>query len=310
MDLLFSRMMVFDEEGGSGSTQSSKEIMSELNELMENDNGETETPKATAAEDIDLEEKEDEGPAKASEEIKEEKTPVEEEKKEEVKEDPKTSEVDELRKDFMDFASTQLKAAGISSEEALTGEKEEVAKVEKPAPVKVEEPPPVKAVKVKPVELSDELWEKIKDDKESFIEFMESFKSAIASSVKEEVLLESIPTIQKYSRNYITSVNQVEVFYRENPELNPYRTIVGFIAAKLGQEKPELNKDEIISTAGKEAYRLLKLTKGKTPPDNGAQGTTRPPAFGVTGTRKSKPGEKVYKNKMQEECEEMKKGQI
>lgn len=326
IDLLLSRMVVFDEESGGGevtdesTTQTPKNIGDELNNMFKEIEEATETPKIVDPKDIDLElekdtDLEEEGKPKTSEEETEDeklaakasKEEAEKIKKEKEEEDEKPSAIDEMRKDFNDFASTQLKAAGITSEEALTGDgKGEKKKVEKVAE-KVEEPI-LKDTTIKPLELSDELWEKVKDDKGAFVELMNNIQKGIASAVKEEVLLESIPVLHKYTRNYITSVNQVEIFYRENPELNPYRVFVGYIAAKLGQEKPELNKDQIIETAGKETYRILKLTKGKAPPDNGTLGKTKPPAFGETGTRKGKPGEKVYKNKIQKELEEMNAG--
>ena len=319
-------MMMFDEESGDGgadteqTTQTPKEIMGELNELMKDDSGGSETPKTVDVEKIKLELEDDTGLEEASEasettdkkdEDKKDLTAgeiVEKEKieaKEKEEEDKKPTAEDEMRKDFLDFAQTQLKAAGISPEQALTGEEgEKGVKVEKVIE-KVEEPTPTKVPTVKPLELSDELWEKVRDDKEAFVELINNIQKSIASAVKEEVLLESIPTVQGYARNYITSVNQVEVFYRDNPELNPYRPIVGFIAAKLGQSKPDLNKDDIMKETGKEAYRLLKLTKGTNPPDNGAPSRKTPPPFAESGTRKGKPGEKVYKNSMQKELAEM-----
>lgn len=323
MDLMLSRMVVFDEEGGGSggevevvdetSTQAPKDIGAVLKGMFEEIEEATETPKIVDPKDIDLETEialEEEVKPKTPDEgtetelSKEEAEKIEKEKEEKEK---KPSAIDEMRKDFNDFATTQLRTAGITPEEALTGDGEKVEKKVEKVVEKVEELAP-KSTAIKPLELSDELWEKVKDDKGAFVELMNNIQKGIASAVKEQVLLESIPTVQKYSRNYITSVNQVENFYRENPDLNPYRTIVGFIAAKLGQEKPELNKDQIIKTAGKEAYRLLKIQKGKTPPDNGATGKIKPPAFGETGTRKGKPGEKVFKTKLAKEMDDMKKG--
>ncbi len=315
LDLLLSRMMVFDEESGGGSgdneetTQTPKDMMKELDEMMEGDKGGSETPKTPVADEIELEVGDEAGvegdlelPVESKEEKKklvgeEAKEAVEKVKKEEV------SEADEIRKDMLAFAATQLRSAGITPEDALTGEGEE--KVVEKVIEKVEEPTPVKDIKVKPLEISDELWEKVKDDKDAFAELINGIQDRVASAVKEQVLLDAIPTVQKYSRNYITSVNQVETFYRENPELNSFRPVVGFISAKLAQEKPDLDKGELMKQTEKEAYRLLRLTKGKTPPDNGVAGKTKPPAFGETGTRRGKPGEKVFKNKMQKELDEM-----
>ncbi|MHA2067181.1 MAG: hypothetical protein ACXABY_22665 [Candidatus Thorarchaeota archaeon] len=312
---LLNRLMLFDEDDGGGGGEvdlTSKEIGDELNAMLGDIEG-TATPILKDADDIDLDlnmEGDDPKPEPEPEPAPEPVADPEPEPEPAAAKEPepkkgegeadKVDDVESMRADFNKFASAQLEKFGISEEGRLV-QQDEPPKPE-PAPA---EPAAPKAVEVKPIELTDEAFEELKEDKEKFTKFINDIGVNIASAVQEKVLLNVIPSTQKYASNYISSVQTVENFYRENPELNDYRSVVGFLSTKIGQENPEMNRGDLLKKTGEEAYRLLRIKRGTNPPNNGAPGKTKPPAFGETGTRRSKPGEKVYKNKISKELAEM-----
>ena len=314
--------VMFDEEddsGGGGSDkettdQIAKDIKNEMNELFGALGAGTSTPDVKKVDEIELdldmqdgekEKKDEEGEettvtVKDEEEVKAEET--KESDDEETEKPAKESEIDKIREDFNTFAQAQLTRAGITVDDALTQTDISPAK-KKEEPTATQAEP--KLVDVKPIEMSDELFEKLREDKETFIGFLNDREKVLVASIKEQVLLESLPTNKKFIESYVSSMSSVRDFYDNNPLLKKHRSTVGLISTMIMQENPTLTRQESFDKTEKEAYRLLRLTKGTQPPENGAALGKVPGFAKGTGTRRGKPGEKVYKNQMQKDLAEM-----
>ena len=259
--------------------------------------------------DLDMQEEELKVEEKKEETIVEEKKEepkvvAQKEEDKEKEEQAKESEIDRIRNDFKSFAETQLANAGITNDGALAEDR--VAKPEKKEePVAKVEPEKPKPIEIKPIELTDELFEKLRENKDDFVDFLNNREKLLSSAIKEQVLLETIPTNKKFIESYVSSINSVNQFYVKNPELDNYRPVVGFLSAKLSQENPTWDREKLFQETEKGAYKLLRLAKGKLPPENGASSGTVPRFAKGGGTRKTKPGEKVYSSNMQKELNEM-----
>lgn len=318
--------VMFDEEddsgGGNGketTSQTTDDIKKELDAMVESLGG-TSTPIVKKGDEIELdldmqgedkkvvEEKKDEETKEITGTVDEEKTVKAEETErssdKEVEESAKESEIDRIRNDFKSFAETQLANAGITNDGALTEDR--VAKPEKKEEsITKVEPEKPKPIEIKPIELTDELFEKLRENKDDFVDFLNNREKLLSSAIKEQVLLETIPTNKKFIESYVSSINSVNQFYVKNPELDNYRPVVGFLSAKLAQENPTWDREKLFQETEKGAYKLLRLAKGKLPPENGASSGKTPGFAKGGGTRKTKPGEKVYKSNVHKEMDEM-----
>lgn len=317
--------MMFDEENDSGggdgketTSQTTDDIKKELDAMVESLGGTT-TPNVKNSDEIELDLDMQDGDKKVEKKKEEQVAEVEEEKpkvavqKEEEKEEDKEkfkeeetkeSEIDRIRNDFKSFAETQLANAGITTDGALAEDKV-VESEKKKEPVAKVEPEQPKPVELKPIELTDELFEKLRENKDEFVDFLNNREKLLSSAIKEQVLLETIPTNKKFIESYVSSINSVNQFYVKNPELDNYRPVVGFLSAKLSQENPTWDREKLFQETEKGAYKLLRLAKGKLPPENGASSGKTPGFAKGGGTRKTKPGEKVYKSDTQRELAEM-----
>jgi hypothetical protein len=330
-------MILFDKDDGAGDggdvpSATPEDIKNDLDEMI-GDLGGTTTPAVKPADEIDLNldmegdealpvepvttadpvEPPAEPTQKAAEPVEPTEPPTEPTK---PVEPAVKNEMDEIRNDFVEFAKVQLNRAGIDPDDALVpsgGSTQQTTPTAPVEPVQQTQQPPVAttptAVEVKPVELTAESFDEIKDDPVKFAAFINENNKQIAAKVREEVLLEVTNTSQKFVQKYVNAINSVNQFYAKNPALEPYRAVVGFISSQLQQKHADWNRDKLIEESGKEAYRLLKLKPGTQPPNNGAptqsKEGTKPPLFGKTGTRRGKPGEKIYRNKIDKELSEM-----
>jgi len=187
--------------------------------------------------------------------------------------------------------------------EDLKGKKVEPPVVEKPV---VEEPLTLEEQDF----IGDLDLEDVIRDKEAFNKLLNTiYTKGIGESRKltsEKVLL-AVPDIVKHNITLLTALKETsEQFYKDNPDLIPFKKVVATVFEEVAAENPGKNFRELITNVGVEARKRLDLHKKAVEPidDKNKGGPPKLPQ------KKGGPGDKTEKpntSPLQDEIAEMNK---
>ena len=147
--------------------------------------------------------------------------------------------------------------------EDLKGKKVEPPVVEKPV---VEEPLTLEEQDF----IGDLDLDEVVRDKEAFNKLLNTiYTKGIGESRKltsEKVLL-AIPDIVKHNITLLTALKETsEQFYKDNPDLAPFKKVVATVFEEVAAENPGKNFRELITNVGVEARKRLDLHKKAVEP--------------------------------------------
>ncbi len=203
-------------------------------------------------------------PEKKPEEIKAEETKTEtkpEEKKPAEKPEEEVEDADHWRTQMNEMAKKIQ--GGAPAEEKKPAEE---TKTEKPAE-KVETKP-AETVKAPPTEftISKEEFDKAMESEAGFQDVLQSKVSQVASTVVEGRLTEILRSIPKVINDAVDERVTIQLaasdFYRDNPDLTPFKSVVSLVATEVFGENPGIEYDKGFEKVGEEVRKKLKLAKG------------------------------------------------
>ena len=269
--------MLVKKVSSKSEEDSSKEIEEDVKDLMDSileeedeeakkiAGEEEETEEETEEEEEEKTEKEEKEDKKETEEEKAEEEEEEEEKKEETKEEEEeekeeeteeeeeeedTESILETSRNYMNEMAKTLLNKKYGEEKAEPPEKKEEKK-EKPSE---EKPSPLD------ITLSEDEWEEALRSKDGFEKVMSKFVKASLSKIND--LQKDIPkTVNNIATQIITIRSATRDFYRQNPDLVPFKPFVGVVADKILAENPDKDIEDVFGLVEKEVRDKLKLRK-------------------------------------------------
>lgn len=220
-------------------------------------NGEEESQEKSLDDVLDSGEEED--TSQDQEEIQEEpqrqgrdEGAEEPEQRREEQEEPDTDqagsdELDELREELRE---TKKELARMKQEgEEGEGEGEE----DEEEPVETQEEGPRDFDEVDFV--TEDEFEEVTEDPDSFNEFLQAF----ASSIKESVLRDIPGIVEKTTQRQVTYQQAISDFWDEHPELEEHQDFVQFTANKVEAENPDMSVPEMLDETARQAKEELAI---------------------------------------------------
>jgi len=111
------------------------------------------------------------------------------------------------------------------------------------------------------VTVDEDTYDKILESPESFTNWAKEFASKIADKTLEAVYQNVPELIRKYADETVTVRTYAQQFYRDNPDLEPYKADVARIANVIAQAEPNLPYDEFFKKVADYARYSLSLYK-------------------------------------------------
>ena len=111
------------------------------------------------------------------------------------------------------------------------------------------------------VTVDEDTYDKILESPESFARWAKDFASKIADRTLEAVYQNVPELIRKYADETVTVRTYAQQFYRDNPDLEPYKTEVARIANVIAQAEPNLPYDKFFKKVADYARYFLGLYK-------------------------------------------------
>lgn len=243
-----------DEE--ADDTKATEEVVDEENETAEDE-------EETAEEGAEDEQGEVEGVVK------------EEEGTEEEGGEEEDLTIEEMRRQINEMAKAMQAPASVKAEEKDEGKKEE----------KKEEAVKVEAAPVKDVEITQEEFDDALESPSGMAKLFKSKMEKIVEGRVQEVLRAIPNTINSVVDQRVELRIAASDFYRENPDLIPYKQYMGVVANEVFGKDPNLGYEEGFKKTGEEVRKRLKIRRDTSQKAGG--GTKRKPAF-VKGVKSRK----------------------
>lgn len=224
-----SQVAEFDDAMRGIEPESEPEV-EEIEDIEESEKVEEEEPEEV--EDETVEGQED---AEAEEEEPEEGEP------EEGEEEPETDNLESIRAWMVEQANLALQAQQVQPAQP--------AEPDQPAPL------------AKSFTVSEEDYEEALRSPEKFVEIINSAVNAGMDKAKTEFV--------KYSQqtNYVKETT--EAFYKDNPDLLPYDSVVSLAALNVGKAHPDWDLVKVLTETESVVRKNLKLKRESKAPSNG-----------------------------------------
>lgn len=131
----------------------------------------------------------------------------------------------------------------------------------------------------KTLNLTDEVYQNILQDREAFGGFMNQVANLILDRLQQESLPKMHTTLDKTVNNKMQNFMTVHAFYADNPDLKQYKNMLSLTAAKVQADNPGRDINWILSETEKKVRQDLKLVKdakgGGNQSSNAGGGTRR-----------------------------------
>lgn len=170
---------------------------------------------------------------------------------EESEEEEEPSEIEKLRNEFR-----ELKEENAELRERIEGE-DEGPEEEAPQEPEEEEEPRQDLSETQFV--TDEEFEEVTQDPESFNEFLQAFGERLLSAAEENILHQIPSLVQKTTERQVSTQQTVQNFWESNPELKEYSSFVQHIANQVESEHPDATLQEQLEETARRAREELNI---------------------------------------------------
>lgn len=201
-------------------------------------------------------------PEKKPEEVKAETKPEEEKKPAEKPEEKEEVEDAEHWRTQMNDMAKKIQGGAPVEEKPAEETKTETKPAEKV------ETKPVETVKTQPpaFNVSKDEFDKAMESEAGFQEVLQSKVSQVASTVVEGRLTEILRSIPKVINDAVDERVTIQLaasdFYRDNPDLTPFKSVVSLVATDVFGKNPGIEYDKGFEKVGEEVRIKLKMAKG------------------------------------------------
>lgn len=239
-----------EEEKKKREEEEAKEKETETSESKPDESFFFDEKKEEEEETEETEEEAEEEKVESEEEETEEET--EETEEEETDEDPRDAEIARLQKIVEDMSeSLNTDISEITDRPAKEKEGKKVSKkdVEKAADSALVG------------EMDDAEFDRITQDKDAFIQFLNRFGEGLVARASQNTLQTVPDVISKSFKRQMTLKQATDNFYAENSDLKKHANYVGYIFSKKQAESPDKGINDLLKETETEVRKNLSLNK-------------------------------------------------
>ncbi len=161
------------------------------------------------------------------------------------------------------------------------------------------------------VEIGEEEFEEILEDRKKFNTFLGKFAESIRQKATSETL-RSIPDVVRHNMQVMNQLHaERDRFYNENKDLQPFKKVVAQVFEEIASDNPDKQYNELLELTGKEARKRLDLKKKAVEKKEKKEKKTteqdKKPTLPKKRKSPGRPGDQPEKSSLERELEEMNK---